>query len=320
MSEGINRMLDQKTDDRDYAGFRPELLNAVDVFTPFELSRIRTIFPKRAQLSKQQKAIFFNSLAFASSRLEGNSYTEIDASTLLDDGISCAKNTPEETKMLLNHKDALNFLVQGDQVDRGMILQLHSSLADDSGVEGSEHFLGQEFLGKVRTYDEVTISNTRYHPMVDYPGRVPTISDHLDTIIKNTAAASSPLEKAFYLFTRLPYLQAFRDCNKRTSRLVGNLPLLMENEYPISFTSFTKPSYNRSMIAFYEFGDTELFKAGFIEDYLHSAIKYHYLPRKSSEAIRSVDSGALRRDLLAFVVDGKSSTAVEILRSACSTF
>lgn len=77
------------------------------------------------------------SLAYSSSRLEGNTYTEIDAATLLDDGFPCAENCQEETKMLINHKHALDFLGDANVVDRNLISNLHARLANDEDVTGS---------------------------------------------------------------------------------------------------------------------------------------------------------------------------------------
>lgn len=315
LKDKIIEILKKPADERSYARFNPEFLKPKQELSLEEHARIKMLFPNPAGLPKRQVFNFLVNLTFASSKLEGNTYTEIDTATLLEDSIPSATNSAEETKMILNHKHAFDLLIHAQRLDRDLVLQMHSRLADNCGVESSVHFLEPEFLGKVRTYDEVTIGNTRYHPMVDTPGKTPTVSNHLDTIIQNAVKIANPLEKAFYLFTRLPYLQAFRDCNKRTSRLAGNLPLLLAKDYPISFMGFARPDYNRSMIAFYEFGNTELFKDGFIEAYLHSAIKFHPLPPEASIDIQSMDNATLRKELRDFVIDGTPSHSVDILRA-----
>lgn len=316
MKDKIIEILKKPADERSFSRFNPEFLAPRQELSLDEHARIKEIFPNPAGLPKRQVFNFLVNLSYASSKLEGNTYTEIDTVTLLEDSIPSATNSNEETKMILNHKHAFDLLIRADKVDRDLITQLHSRLADNSGVESSHHFLEPEFLGKVRTYDEVTIGNTRYSPMSDTPGKRPTVSDHLDSIINSADGINNPLEKAFYLFTRLPYLQAFRDCNKRTSRLAGNLPLLLANEYPISFMGFSRPDYNRSMIAFYEFGNTELFKDGFVEAYLHSAVKFHPLPPTASIEIQSMESTALRKELSDYVIAGKPSHSVDILKAA----
>lgn len=315
MKDKIIEILKKPADERSFARFNPEFLNPRQELSLEEHSRIKELFPNPVGLPKRQVFNFLVNLTYASSKLEGNTYTEIDTITLLEDSIPSATNSDEETKMILNHKHAFDLLIRAEKVDRDLILQLHARLADNSGVESSHHFLEPEFLGKVRTYDEVTIGNTRYSPMSDTPGKRPTVSDYLDSIINNAEAIKNPLEKAFYLFTRLPYLQAFRDCNKRTSRLTGNLPLLLAKEYPISFMGFSRPDYNRSMIAFYEFGNTELFKDGFVEAYLYSAVKFHPLPPAASIEIQSMNSATLRKELSDYVIDGTPSHSVDVLKS-----
>ena len=44
-----------------------------------------------------------------------------------------------------------------------------------------------------------------------------------------------PFEQAFFLMVHIPYLQAFEDVNKRTSRLAANIPFIRDNLRPLSF-------------------------------------------------------------------------------------
>jgi len=180
--------------------------------------------------------------------------------------------------------------------------------------EGVSRSYLDEHLGMVRSYDKLSIGNTTYMPPVDQPGKRPTISDHLDTVLAQAQTLQNPLDQSIYLFTRLPYLQGFRDCNKRTSRLAGNLPLLLAHEYPISFMGFEKSSYNRAMVAFYEFGDVELFKEGFVNAYVHSALKFHPLSRDASIFVQT-DPSVVRSQIADYILTGASSKAVETVLS-----
>lgn len=240
------------------------------------LARLNELFPKPRAMSHRQRFEFLVNLTYASSRLEGNAYSQIDTRTLLEDGIVAEGMSEEDTKMLINHKHAFDLMIHSGKVDRETICEIHRNLADNSGVEGSRHFLDPDLGGKVRSYTDLWIGNTSYIPLVDHPSSAKgKISDWLDYAIEQANHAKSPFESAFYLFTRLPYLQAFNDCNKRTSRLAGNIPLLNSGKYPISFMSFERESYNKSIVAFYELGDTSLFKEGFVRSYINSALKFH---------------------------------------------
>lgn len=311
----IIEILKKSTDERSVARFNPSFLTPRQEMTSEEHARLRSLIPTPVGLRKRETFSFLVNLSYASSRLEGNTYSEIDTRTLLEDNIPSADNSAEETKMILNHKRAFDRLLKAESLDKSLILDLHRQLADSQGVDSAQHFLEPEYCGVVRTFDELYIGQTTYIPTVDYPGKKPTISDHLDTIVASANTISDPLEQSMYLFTRLPYLQAFRDCNKRTSRLAGNFPLIKSGDYPISFMGFAKSEYNKGMIAFYEFGSTDLFKDGFVEAYLHSALRFHPFDLATTIYLQSQDKAELLRGLREYVVENKGCEAVEKILS-----
>jgi len=61
------------------------------------------------------------------------------------------------------------------------------------------------------------------------------IEECFDQLIIRAQKIHDPYEQAFFLLVQLPYLQAFDDVNKRTSRLAANIPLIINNLCPISF-------------------------------------------------------------------------------------
>lgn len=312
----VRYILDLPVEERPAAPFRDELLCFRPAFSAVEMARLRALFPRPVKLDAQRMFSFMVSLSCASSALEGNTYSEIDTRTLLEDGIPGQEKTAEETKMLLNHKAAFDLLAGAQQVDRDLIKAVHAALADDAGVEGSRHFLAPENRGVIRTYDEIYIGNSTYIPPTDYPSKSATISDYLDAIIQTASAIDEPIEQALYFFTRLPYLQAFRDCNKRTSRLIGNLSLLLAERQPVSFSGLERAAYNRSMLAFYELGDVQLFKEGFLESYLKSGLRFHPFDPEVAVEIRSRDVRGLVSELMAFVVEGRPSAAADLMSAS----
>lgn len=71
-------------------------------------------------------------LSWASSRLEGNTYSLLETERLIAFGESAAGKTPFETQMVLNHKAAIEFLVDSvDEIgfDRQTLLNLHALLS-----------------------------------------------------------------------------------------------------------------------------------------------------------------------------------------------
>ncbi len=92
----------------------------------------------------------------------------------------------------------------------------------------------------------------------------------LQHILKTSEETTNPISSAFYLLTRIAYLQPFQDGNKRTSRAMCNVPLIKANLPPISFVDFAKQEYIISMLAFYELGDIQLAESCFVEAYQKS--------------------------------------------------
>ena len=73
-------------------------------------------------------------LAWNSSRLEGNTYSLLDTKRLIELGEQAEGRAPLEAQMILNHKDAIEFLVSAaDEVgfNRYTILNLHALLANN---------------------------------------------------------------------------------------------------------------------------------------------------------------------------------------------
>lgn len=57
-------------------------------------------------------------LSWNSSRLEGNTYSLLETERLLNAGVESPERDPRETQMILNHKAAIEFLVDGaDEID-----------------------------------------------------------------------------------------------------------------------------------------------------------------------------------------------------------
>lgn len=204
-------------------------------------------------------------LSWNSSRLEGNTYSLLETAKLLDLGKSPEGKSLKETQMILNHKAAIEFLMQsaeGVGVDRYMILNLHTLLSDNLLSDSS-------FCGRLRLFP-VGIEKSVYLPLA-----IPqVIEECFDLLIAKAKKIKDPFEQAFFLMVHIPYLQAFDDVNKRTSRLAANIPLIKNNLSPLSFIDVPEDTYIEGLLGIYEFNRLELFRDVFEWAYERSCALY----------------------------------------------
>ncbi|MCX7168162.1 MAG: Fic family protein [Rhodocyclales bacterium] len=207
-------------------------------------------------------------LSWASSRLEGNTYTRLDTERLIEFGQAAAGKDALETQMILNHKAAIEYLVLNvDQVDRvgvktETILALHALLSDGLLQD-------PQAGGRVRSR-AVEIGGSVYLPIA-----LPQRLEELFGITLDMAAEiRDPFEQAFFLMVHLPYLQPFEDVNKRVSRLAANIPLIRFNLCPLSFIDVPQQAYIDAMIGVYELNRIELLRDVFVWAYERSCQQY----------------------------------------------
>jgi Fic family protein len=204
-------------------------------------------------------------LSWASSRLEGNTYTQLDTQNLIEFGQAAVGKDALETQMVLNHKGAIEMLLDNaDEIgfNRFTILNLHAILSDNLIADPLAS-------GRLRKR-EVRISGTSYTPLA-----VPQqLESGFDTVLAKAAQITDPFEQAFFAMVHLPYLQAFEDVNKRVSRLAANIPLLQHNLCPLSFVDVPAQAYVEGLLGVYELQRTELMRDVFIWAYERSCQRY----------------------------------------------
>ncbi|MEQ1618403.1 MAG: Fic family protein [Terricaulis sp.] len=203
-------------------------------------------------------------LSWSSSKLEGNTYSILDTQTLIEKGKVAEGKSAEETTMILNHKSAIEFLVEaaGDVgFNRHTLLNLHSLLADN--------LLDAEAIGRLRQRI-VSITGTTFTPLT-----TPQIIDEcFNEMLAKADAIKNPFEQSFFASVHLPYLQPFADVNKRVSRLAANIPFIKRNLAPISFIDVPKDIYVEAMLGVYELNRIDLARDMFIWAYERSARRY----------------------------------------------
>lgn len=220
-------------------------------------------------LDKRNLAQFLIDFSCASSVLEGGTYSLLDSQSLIEYGEQNKGKPLEDAYLVLNHKEAFEYLYENQKLDA--IFAVHSLLTNDHELPelaGSRHFLPKHDRGMPREYGDVNVTGSSYSP----PFRPGTgyISKTLESVLERSANIANPVQSAFYLLTRLPYLQPFQDGNKRTARAMCNVPLLQAGMPPISFVDFGKQDYIVAMLAFYELGDIRLAEKCFVDAYKKS--------------------------------------------------
>lgn len=204
-------------------------------------------------------------LAWNSSRLEGNTYSLLDTRRLIEFGEEATGRDHIEAQMILNHKDAIEFLVGSiDEIDFNAytFLNLHALLSNNLLADPAA-------AGRLR-YIAVGIEKSAFHPL-----EMPQLIDECFTMILTKAAAiENPFEQAFFVMVHIPYLQPFDDVNKRVSRLAANIPLIRQNLAPLSFTDVPQRAYTEAVLGVYELNDTALLQDVFLWAYERSAARY----------------------------------------------
>lgn len=227
------------------------------------------------QLTKRELGKFLIDFSCASSVLEGGTYSFLDTQALLEYGEKSAGKPLEDAFLVLNHKEAFEYL--HDHLDLASIYTVHDLLTNDhdiAALQDTAHFLPKTRRGTVREYTEVDIRLSTYLP----PFRPGTgyLQQMLTQVLETAAQIRNPIQSAFYLLSRLPYLQPFEDGNKRTSRVICNVPLIKAKLPPLSFVDFGKQDYLVSMLAFYELGDIRLLERCFVNAYQKSIARLRF--------------------------------------------
>jgi Fic family protein len=204
-------------------------------------------------------------LSWNSSRLEGNTYTKLDTKRLIDFGKEAEGKDRIEAQMILNHKDAIEFLVNAaDDIafNRYTLLNLHGLLAhnllSNSQAEGRLRFI------------EVGIEQSSFQPLA-----IPQLVEECFVQILDTAQAiKDPFEQSFFIMVQLPYLQPFDDVNKRVSRLASNIPLIKCNLIPLTFLDVPRDLYTQATLGVYELNRVALLRDVYLWAYQRSAERY----------------------------------------------
>ncbi|MDD5107171.1 MAG: Fic family protein [Desulfuromonadaceae bacterium] len=213
-------------------------------------------------------------LSWASSRLEGNTYSRLDTQNLIESGRYAEGKNAQEAQMILNHKAAIELLVDDADVigfDTHTFLSLHGLL--------SENLMpNPDASGRLRTRP-VDIGGSVFVPL----GAPQIINECFQEILDKAAEIADPFEQAFFVLVHLPYLQPFEDVNKRVSRLGANISLLKHNLCPLTFIDVPDRAYIDATLGICELNRVDLLSDLFVWAYERSTREYVVVSKSLAE-------------------------------------
>lgn len=213
-------------------------------------------------------------LSWASSHLEGNNYSRLDTVKLIEQGNAAMGKNAIETQMILNHKAAIELLVENIEdvgVNHYTLMNLHATLSENLLADIKDE-------GRIRQH-AVDIGLSVYRPL----SAPQQIEHQLQVLLSKAEQIHDPFEQSFFLMVHLPYLQPFADINKRTSRLLANLPLFRANLCPLTFVDVPEQAYSRAVLGVYELTRVELLRDLYVWAYERSTKAYISIKRGLNE-------------------------------------
>ena len=246
------------------------ILPRVVLFTDDELQRLNTAHQRfianmqtlsDVEYRKEMERLGVD-LSWKSSQIEGNTYSLLETERLLREKQTASGKTKDEAVMLLNHKDALDFVLDNPdylkEISIRRIEDIHSILTKELGIGGG-----------IRTR-HVGIIGTNYRPLDNEF----QIREALEDSCALINGKENIFEKALLALVLLSYIQPFADGNKRTARITSNAILLAWGYCPLSFRTVDSVDYKKAMLLFYEQNNIAAFKQIFIEQYEFATKNY----------------------------------------------
>ena len=247
-----------------------DVLPKVEIFTKEEIEALNAAQMKFEKNTEGMTELEYRKemerlgvdLSWKSSQIEGNTYSLLETERLLKDKQTASGKTKEEAIMLLNHKDALDFVLDVPDYLKELsvrrIEDIHSILTKELEVDRN-----------IR-HRRVGITGTNYRPLDNEF----LIREALEDTCTLVNGKDNVFEKALLTLVLLSYIQAFVDGNKRTARITSNAILIANGYCPISFRTVDSIDYKKAMLIFYEQNNIAAFKKIFIEQFLFAVKTY----------------------------------------------
>jgi Fic family protein len=241
-------------EDRPESSFNRALLDWLSRVSPHELVRIidqgtKSLEEQAAQSKMSPKELEYLTieLSWKSSALEGNTYTLLDTQLLLTEGIKAKNRTEFETQMVLNHKNAIGFIVENPTLFSGKITltavkELHKIIGNNLGIAKGV----RKRLVRISASNYIPLANPYY------------LRENADQILEIISQQTNATLKSLLALSLIPYLQIFEDGNKRTGRMLANAILISTIGRGFSMRSVSARELALAYLAFYEFNSMKL--------------------------------------------------------------
>jgi len=247
-----------------------DVLSKTKLFTEDEIQHLDNLQKKYAENTSKLTKLEYKKelerlaidLSWKSSQIEGNTYSLLETERLLREHETAEGKGKDEATMLLNHKEALDFIIANpnyiNTLNISRIEDIHSLLIKNLGIDRN--------IRKRR----VGISGTNYTPIDNKYQIIEALNDMCD-LVNN---CESIFDKALFLLVLISYIQPFADGNKRTARIVSNAVLINNKYCPISFRTINSVEYKKAMLLFYEQNNVTAFKKIFINQFEFAVMTY----------------------------------------------
>jgi Fic family protein len=225
--------------------FNIELINWLNQLSGEEIDKLfgdDIKSPINKKMTAKELEYLTIELSWKSSALEGNTYTLLDTQLLLLEGIKAKNRTEFETQMILNHKNAIAFIVEnidlfGNNLTFRTVEELHKIIGFNLGIQP----------GIRKIIVQITASN--YQPL----SSPQLLRENADRILSIINKAKNPFSRAILALSLFPYLQAFEDGNKRTGRMLANALLINSIGIGFSLRKTEAKKLALAYLSFYEF-------------------------------------------------------------------
>ena len=217
---------------------------------------------------KQNRRLIENiliDLSFASSNLEWNTYSYLETEVLVKYNESAKERQKEETQMIINHKQCIEYLLH----HKNELPYSVKTFKEIHTLLWQKWLLRDEYLWVIRT-KAVEIWGSVYTPLDNHFQLV----EEADFFTRKLTDISDPFEQSLFIITFIPYFQIFMDINKRTSRMMCNLPLFKHNLPLMSLLQAEKQEYITAVLAIYELNDPSLMAELYTNNYLLNMDRY----------------------------------------------
>jgi hypothetical protein len=238
---------------------------------------------------------FLADLSYNSCRLEDNPYSLSEVQQLIQSGMQAADKTVKETQMIVNHKQAIEFIINAEEeagINKHTLTNLHAILSDNL-------LPSPGLYGSLRS-SALKLERSSYMP----PNNPRLIQEMFEMILEKAALIEDPFEQSFFLLVHLSYLQPFGNANNQLSRVAMNIPLVKNNLSPVSFAGVSVDRYNQALSEVYELNSVDLLRGIFISAYNRSSELYADYQLATDPVLFAIKYSAQIRSIVSRIVKG----------------